>query len=354
MGRHGQEAVDLHGRDAHEKVIQLVVGVLGGVEQVAVQLDVKWAVFFCVGHLVRRGQLVRRRVGGQAVCKKRLMAGEKLALRDEEVVVRTDPVVPQGVEPAAKLSLHHNGVQSGGPEPAVEVGELRRADSLVQYLPDDLLLDGREQRGVLPGGGRFADGLEEDGQQLLLVGQRENGRPVHSLRGQLPAGDGSLGGMQKLRFGGSQGHGRGPFLVFFYGVGEKQRGRADERAQRVADHVVRLRHAEGEAVLRVLDPRAEDAAGQRREDDAEPAMPGARQGVGQRQPQREEEEDVHQHLPVKLRLLPRSRESGEGGEDKSCVPLRTAEHGRIEYGYRHQNAQNEVPSSPTPNSYVCR
>ena len=321
MGRHGQEAVHLHKGDVREEVIQLVVGILSGIEQVAVQLDVKRAVFFCIGNLVRRGQLIGGRVGGQAVCQQRLMAGEKFALRDEKVVVRTDAVVAQGVEPAAKLPLHHDGVQPGGPEFTIEVGELCRAHGLVQHLPDDLLLDGREQRGVLPGGGRLADGLEEDGQQLLLIGQRENGRPVHVLRGQLPAGDGSLGDMQKLRFGGSQGHGHGPFLVFFHGVGQQQRGRADERAQRVADHVVRLRHAEGEAVLRVLDPRAEGAAGQRREGDAEPAVPCARQGVGQRQPQREEEEDVHQHLPVNLRLLPCSRKRGEGGEDKSGVPL---------------------------------
>lgn len=258
------------------------------------------------------------------------MAGEKLALRDEQVIVRADAVVAQGVEPAAKLPLHHNGVQHGGPEPAVKVGELRRAHGLVQYLPDDLLLDGREHRGVLLGGRRLADGLEEDRQQLLLVSQRENGRPVHVLRGQLPAGDGSLGDMQKLRFGSSQGHDRGPFLVFFHGVGQQQRGRADERAQRVADHVVRLRHAEGEAVLRVLDPRAEDAADERCEGNAEPAMPCAWQGVGQRQPQREEEKDVHQHLPVKLRLLPRSREGSEGGEDGGVSPGRAGEEGGVE------------------------
>ena len=82
--------------------------------------------------------------------------------------------------------------------------------------------------------------------------------------------------------------GRGPFLVFFDGVGQQQRGLADERAQRVADHVVRLRHAEGEAVLRILDPRAEGAAKQRREGDSPPAVPSSRQGVGQRQPHREE------------------------------------------------------------------
>lgn len=330
MGRHSQEAVHLHGGDVHKEVIQLVVGILSGIEQVAVQLDVKRAVFFCVGHLVRRGQLVGGRVGGQAVCKKRLMAGEKFALRDEQVVVRADAVVPQGIEPAAKLSLHHNRVQPGGPEPAVEVGELRRAHGLVQHLPDDLPLDGREQRGVLPGGRRLADGLEEDGQQLLLVCQREYGRPVHGLRGQLPAGDGSLGDMQKLRFCGSQGHGRGPFLMFFHGVGQQQRGRADERPQRVADHVIRLRHAEGKAVLRVLDPRAEDAASQRRGGNAEPAVPLSRQGVGHRQPQREEEKDVHQHLPVKLRLLPRGRERGEGGEDGGVDPGRAGEEGGVE------------------------
>lgn len=294
------------------------------------QLDVKRAVFFCVGHLVCRGQLIGGRVGGQAICQQRLVAGEKLTLWNEEVVVRADTVIAQRVEPAAKLSLHHNRVQPGGPEPAVEVGELRRAHGLVQHLPDDLLLDGREQRGVLPGGRRLADGLEEDGQQLLLVCQREYGRPVHGLRGQLPAGDGSLGDMQKLRFCGSQGHGRGPFLVFFHGVGQQQRGRANERPQRVADHVIRLRHAEGKAVLRVLDPRAEDAAGQRREGDAEPAVPPSRQGVGQRQPQWEEEEDVHQHLPVKLRLLPRGREGGEGGEDGGIGPGRAGEEGCVE------------------------
>lgn len=46
MGRHGQEAVHLHGGDVHEEVIQLVVGILSGIEQMAVQLDVKQAVFF--------------------------------------------------------------------------------------------------------------------------------------------------------------------------------------------------------------------------------------------------------------------------------------------------------------------
>ena len=113
-------------------------------------------------------------------------------------------------------------------------------------------------------------------------------------------------------------------------MGQQQRGCADERAQSVADHVVRLRHAESEAVLRVLDPRAEDAAGQRREGDAEPAVPCVRQGVGQCQPQREEEEDVHQHLPVKLRLLPRGSEGGEGGEDGGVGSGCAGEEGGVE------------------------
>lgn len=346
VGRHGQEAIHLHGGDVREEVVQLVVGILSGIEQMAVQLDVKRAVLFCVGHLVRCGQLVRRRFGGQAVCQQRLMTGEKFALRDEQVVICADAVVPQRVEPAAKLSLHHNGAQSGGPEPAVEVGELCRAHGLVQHLPDDLLLDGREQCGVFSGGGCPVDGLKENGQQLLLVGQREHGRPIHGLRGQRPAGDGSFDDMQKLRFGGSQGHGRGPFLVFFYGAGQQQRGRADECAKRVADHVVRLRHAEGEVVLRVLDPCAEDAAGQRREGNPPPAVPCAWQGVGQRQPQREEQKDVHQHRAVQLRLLPRRHESGEGGEDGGVAPGHAGEEGGVEDGYHHQNTQRKVPPSP--------
>lgn len=59
-------------------------------------------------------------------------------------------------------------------------------------------------------------------------------------------------------------------------------------------------------------------------------MPCARQGVGQCQPQWEEEEDVHQHLPVKLRLLPRGREGGEGGEDGGVDPRRAGEEGGVE------------------------
>ena len=85
--------------------------------------------------------------------------------------------------------------------------------------------------------------------------------------------------MQELCFGGGQGHVRvpNPFSVFFDGVSGKQRHRAEERAQGVADHVVHLCHAESVAVLCVLDPRAENAADKRREDDSAPAVPLSRQ-----------------------------------------------------------------------------
>ena len=103
---------------------------------------------------------------------------------------------------------------------------------------------------------------------------------------------------------------------------------AQKRAKRIADHIVGFGCAKGETVLRVLDPHAEDAAGQRREGDPPPAVPPSRQGVGQRQPQREE--DIHQHLAVKLRLLPRGRESSKGGEDGSVGPGRAGEEGGVE------------------------
>ena len=67
-----------------------------------------------------------------------------------------------------------------------------------------------------------------------------------------------------------------PFFVFFDGVSDEQRGGADERAQRVANHVIHLRHAEGITVLCVLNSRAEDAADERREDDSKPAVPLSR------------------------------------------------------------------------------
>ena len=64
---------------------------------------------------------------------------------------------------------------------------------LVQDLDEDLLLHDGEQGGVRPGGGRPADGLEEDRQELLLVGEDEDRGPVHGACGQVPAGDGRFG-----------------------------------------------------------------------------------------------------------------------------------------------------------------
>ena len=246
-----------------------------------VQLDVKRAALFRIGNLVRRGKLVRRRVGGQAVCQQRLVAGKKFILPNIEVVVGADAVVLERVEPAAKLPLDHNGMQPCRPELAVEVCKFRRAHGLAQHLPDDLLPGGREQVGVLPCGGRLADGLEEDRQQLLLVCQREDRRPVHGLRGKLCARDGGFGNIQKLCFGGCQGHVHmpNPFLVFFDDAGEEQRCRVSKRAQRIANHAVPFRHAEGAEVLGVLDPYAEEAADKRREDDPDPAIPLPRQLV---------------------------------------------------------------------------
>lgn len=251
-----------------------------------VQLDVKRAALFCVGHLVRCGQFISGRVGGQTVCKKLLMAGHKLRVGNVEVVVRADAVILQRIQSAAKLPLYHDGVQPCRTQLMIKVGKLRRAHGLVQHLPNDLLLGHREQRSVFLSGRCLADSLEEDRQQLLLIGQCEDGRPVHLFSGQISTGDGGFGDMQELCFGGCQGHVRvpSPFFVFFDGVGDEQRGGADERAQRVADHVVHLRHAEGAAVLGVLDSGAEDTADKRCEDDSKPAVPLSRQGVGQRQP----------------------------------------------------------------------
>ena len=62
-----------------------------------VQLDVKRAAVFCVGHLVRRGKLICRGVGGQTVGKKLLMAGHKLRVGNVEVVVRADAVILQRI-----------------------------------------------------------------------------------------------------------------------------------------------------------------------------------------------------------------------------------------------------------------
>ena len=202
----------------------------------------------------------------------------------------------------------------------------------MQHLRDDLLLGHSEQRGVFLGGRCLADGLEEDRQQLLLVGQRENGRPVHVFSGEHRAGNGSLGDMEELSLRGGQGHVRvpSPFFVFFDGGGDEQRSGADECTQRVADHIIHLRHAEGITVLRVLNSRAERAADEHCEGDSAPTMLLSRQGVGKRQPQREEEEDVHQHLAVKLRLLPRSGQGGKGGEDGLGNPRCAGQDGGVE------------------------
>lgn len=166
----------------------------------------------------------------------------------------------------------------------IKVGKLRRAHGLVQHLPNDLLLGYGKQSHVLFGSRHLADGLEEDRQQLLLVGQRKDGRPVHVFSRQISAGDGRFSDIEELCFGGGQGHVRvpSPFFVFFDGVRGKQRRSAEKRAQGVADHVVRLRKPQRAAVLGVLDSRAERAADERCEDDSAPTVPLLRQGIGER------------------------------------------------------------------------
>lgn len=138
------------------------------------------------------------------------MAGEKFAVRNQKIVVRADAVISQRIEAAAKLTFDHDRVQSRCAEPLVESCKFRCPHGLVQHLRDDLLLDGGEQRRVFRSGGRFAGGLEDDRQQLLLPRQRENGRPVHVFSGELPAGNGSLGDMKELSLRGGQGHVRMP------------------------------------------------------------------------------------------------------------------------------------------------
>ena len=230
----------------------------------------------------------------------------------------------------------------------IKVGKLRRAHGLIQHLPDDLLLGHSEQRSFCPGGRHLADGLEEDRQQLLLVGQCENGRPVHLFGGQVAAGDSSSGDMQELCFGGGQGHIRVPnlFSVFFDGVGDEQRGGTDERAQGVADHVVRLRKPQRAAVLGVLNSRAEDAADERCEDDSAPTVPLLRQGIRERQPQREEEKDVHQHLAVEFRLLLGGGEGGKRGEDELVVARCAIQNGGVEDGYDSCTKQHKICHRP--------
>lgn len=292
------------------------------------QLDVERAAVFRVGHLVRRYQLVRGRAGAQAVRQKLLVAGHELRIGNVQVIVRADAVILQRIQSAAKLALDHDGVQSCGAEFVIEVSKLRRAHGLVQHLPNDLLLGYGKQIHVLFGSRHLADGLEENRQQLLLIGQRKNGRPVHAFSGDFPVGNSSLGDMQKLSLRGGQGHVRvsSPFSVFFDGVSDEQRCRADERAQRVADHVVHLRHAEGVAVLGILDSRAERAADERCEDDSTPAVPLSRQGVGKRQPQREEEEDVHHSRANCFGLHFCCADEVKRGQNNICAIFGTAQN----------------------------
>ncbi len=104
-----------------------------------VQLDVKRAAAFCIGHLVCRGQLVHRRIGGQTVCKKLLMAGHELRIRDVEIVIRADAMILEWIQAAAKLALDYDGVQARRAELAIQLSKLCRTHRLIQYLADDLL-----------------------------------------------------------------------------------------------------------------------------------------------------------------------------------------------------------------------
>lgn len=188
----------------------------------------------------------------------------------------------------------------------------------------------------------------------MLIGQHENDRPVHLFGGQIPAGDGRFGDMKEVRFSDCQGHVRvpNPFFGFFDSVGNEQRCRADERAQRVADHVVHLRHAEGATILSILDSCTENAADKRRKGDSAPTMPLLRQRVGQHQPQREEKENIHQHRTVELRLLLSGGKSGEWGEDEAVVAGCAGENRCTKYSTSHQERQNEVPVPPVPRIHM--
>ena len=160
--------------------------------------------------------------------------------------------------------------------------------------------------------------------------------------------------MQKLCFGGGQGHVRvpSPFSGFFDSVGDEQRGGADGRAQRVADYVVYLRHAEGIAVLDMLNSHTENTADERCNGDSNPAVPFPRQRIRQRQPQWEEEEYVHQHLAVELQLLPGGDDGGKRREDQASAAFRADEDRCIKYGRSHQGRQNEVSALPTLCGYM--
>lgn len=67
--------------------------------------------------------------------------------------------------------------------------------------------------------------------------------------------------------------GPNPLLIFFNEMCSKQRSSADKRAQRIADHVVHLRHAKRIAVLRIFDSRTEHTTNKRRENNSAPAPP---------------------------------------------------------------------------------
>ena len=80
-------------------------------------------------------------------------------------------------------------------------------------------------------------------------------------------------------------------------------------------------------------------------------MPLSRQGIGKRQPQREEEEDVHQHLAVEFWLLPRGDEGGKGGEDDLGNLRCAGQDGGVEDDERSRAGERgiEKHSPPFPN-----
>ena len=273
--RHGEKTVDLDRLEVREKAIQIVVRVIGGIEQMPVQLNVQGAVLFCVGHLIRGRQLVRCGFRGQASREKLLMARQKSPLRDVYVVVGTDAVILQRIQPAAQRALDHDRIESRGTELTIKVGKFHGTHGLAEHLSDDLLFHNGKQRRVLTGGGRFAHSFKKDRQELLLPGESEHGLPIHAVGRQISTGDGGFCDLQELCFVGGEGHAFAdpPFFMDFDGMGEKERGGADKRAQRVADHVVRLGKAQSIMVLGVLDGDAEQACGERGERDSAPAMP---------------------------------------------------------------------------------
>lgn len=71
-------------------------------------------------------------------------------------------------------------------------------------------------------------------------------------------------------------------------------------------------------------------------------MPLSRQGIGQCQPQREEEKYVHQHLAVELRLHPRSGEGGKRGEDEAAAAGHAGQEGGVEDDERSHAGKHGV------------